>query len=160
MNQHRVFQKSHNEPTELMNVGFHSETGFLRWCIRMAAMALLIVPLNGCSFIEWLNTPPTPAERAAMGLDASSAPAIECPDVDLMGVTVNSGEPALGGLNIYAATLRNKGTYTKQVTLSYDLADGTPKTGNWNVGAGQMIEARLDVSTARAPLNVRITGCR
>ena len=68
-------------------------------------------------------------------------------------------EAGLGAtLNIYVATIRNTGTYTKEVDIEY-VKNGVSTKGTWNVGAGQKIEARLDVNN-RAPTNVRITGCR
>ena len=79
-----------------------------------------------------------------------------CSDVDFMGV--GQIETIRGMLYIYVATIRNRATYAKEVDIEY-VKNGEAASGTFNVGAGQKIDARLDVNN-NPPTNVRIVACR
>jgi hypothetical protein len=101
--------------------------------------------------------PASEASLPAPALAPPSAPDNGCSDIDFMGVfqeQVGPGVPAW----IYTATIRNRATYAKEVDIEY-VKNGQAAKGTFNVGAGQKINAQLDLNN-NPPTNVRMTACR
>jgi hypothetical protein len=90
---------------------------------------------------------------------AKPAPAPDngCSDVEFMGLGQISAT-SFGGAWIYVATIRNKANYTKEVDIEY-VKNGVSTKGTFNVGAGQKIDAQLDLNN-HPPTNVHMTACR
>lgn len=103
------------------------------------------------------SVPSQPPPAPAPPPEQPPTPDNGCSDIDFMGVFQIQGSPT-GGLWIYVATIRNRATYAKEVDLAY-VKNGVAATGTFEVGAGQKIDARLDVNN-NPPTNVRITACR
>ena len=61
-------------------------------------------------------------------------------------------------VHVYVATIRDRATYTKEVDIEW-VKNGEAARGTFNVGAGQKINAQLDLND-HPPANVRMTACR
>jgi hypothetical protein len=93
------------------------------------------------------EAPPRPAPTSDNG----------CSDIDFMGVFQISASPT-GRVWIYVATIRSRATYAKEVDIEY-VKNGESTKGTFNVGAGQKIDAQLDLNN-NPPSNVHMTACR
>lgn len=108
--------------------------------------------LNGCKSLMDAFLTPTTATSSSQSTPAN------CPDVEYLGLFVDEGVP---GVKIYFVKLRNKGTYTQNVTIQFTDMYGQTEKASFNVGAGAIVDGRIATlqSVNRRPLNVMISSC-
>jgi hypothetical protein len=113
-------------------------------------MLLVVLQLTGCKTMVrgMLN-----AQEASKQEQTT----VNCPEVELIGLS----ETGLLDAHFYCAKVRNKASYTKNVTIEWVDMYGQKKQNSFNVPAGQMIDGRLTANSGneRKPQNLRIAAC-
>ncbi len=96
------------------------------------------------------------AEKANSKEHVNEPPA-GCSDLELMG----SFSTGVLDVKIFYARIRNKATYSKNVTIEYMNLYGKRVQISYDVKAGEIKECELTTisGTERAPLNIRIAAC-
>jgi hypothetical protein len=125
------------------------------WLYLLAAF--LSLNLAGC---EALHNAWVAAQSAPKYIpNDSPPPPVNCPDVELIGLASSYTAPL--DLTIWTAQIRNKASYTKNITVAWVDMYGQTQSAAFNIQAGQMIYGNIAKTTGnqRAPQDLHITAC-